>query len=779
MNSINLLGKVHRLWLLGLVRPDTQRGGKNMTFKSLKTSLLVPLTLLLLATCSASRAKQTAGAGSSGRNEGSVPVARAANDLSATQEDPQSVHALFDLQNPAVGPFPADRFTVEDSSQLTGRRVAMPLPDCNVQVSDCEDLALLNQLDGFNIRPRLTVSFDGEIDLSSVNSANLFLVPLSPGLAPRRIGINESVWHPASKVLHMKSDEVLAQHSGYAFIVTNGILDVSGSPVKRSSEFANFLHHGTGEYHQELLDAINAAERLGVPRHSIVSASAFVTQSVTAILEKIRDQAKAETPAPASFLNNDGHQTVYPFDLIDSMVIRQQRRLSEPGMFENNTVDLGLLKFVPGAVGTLAFGHFDAPDYQIPEKLIPQVGTLTETPAIQGINTLQFVLILPSGQRPANGWPVAIFGHGGGGSKEFSFHVASKMASYGLASIAINVVGHGFGPLSTVNLTLKDGTSVSFPAGGRGVDLDGDGDIKVNEGFNTIRPYTLVANRDGLRQTAADIMHLVRIIQVGIHLDGDEDGPPELDSSRIFYFGWSQGAHYGAQLLAVEPDLKGGVLVCGGSPQISFRRLSPLPGFRGDLVGRLLQNRIPSLLNPPGITEIEGVPVTPPFFNENLPLRDMPTLVDQVDGAEAIQELIERTEWFSQSGDTAGYVAHFRGDTLPGVPEKPILIQFPKGDEEVPNPVESALVRTAGLEDVTTYFRNDLAYAENPAVPKDSHGFMIRIQIPAVSAVAAGAQDQIAQFFSSDGMVIIHPEPARFFEVPIVLPLPETLSYIP
>jgi hypothetical protein len=32
---------------------------------------------------------------------------------------------------------------------------------------------------------------------------------------------------------------------------------------------------------------------------------------------------------------------------------------------------------------------------------------------------------------------------------------------------------------------------------------------------------------------------------------------------------------------------------------------------------------------------------------------------------------------------------------------------------------------------------------------------------------------------SSDGETIIHPEPARFFEVPIQGPLPEDLNYIP
>jgi hypothetical protein len=45
-------------------------------------------------------------------------------------------------------------------------------------------------------------------------------------------------------------------------------------------------------------------------------------------------------------------------------------------------------------------------------------------------------------------------------------------------------------------------------------------------------------------------------------------------------------------------------------------------------------------------------------------------------------------------------------------------------------------------------------------------------------SISLGMQDQIATFFASDGTVVIHPEPARFFEVPVVGPLPEDLNYI-
>jgi len=49
---------------------------------------------------------------------------------------------------------------------------------------------------------------------------------------------------------------------------------------------------------------------------------------------------------------------------------------------------------------------------------------------------------------------------------------------------------------------------------------------------------------------------------------------------------------------------------------------------------------------------------------------------------------------------------------------------------------------------------------------------------PTRGEILEGAHEQIATFFATDGEVIIHPEPARFFETPIAGALPEGLNYI-
>ncbi len=173
------------------------------------------------------------------------------------------------------------------------------------------------------------------------------------------------------------------------------------------------------------------------------------------------------------------------------------------------------------------------------------------------------------------------------------------------------------------------------------------------------------------------------------------------------------------------------------------------------------------------------MPVDPPHFDENLPLRDEAPRVNTVAGAMEIQELFGRSEWVRPSGDPVGYAPYLRRDPLPGVPAKSIIFQFAKGDQMAPNPMSSALIRAGDLADVATFFRNDLALAELPGVPKDPHSFLLRPPGGGVAAIAFPAQAQIATFFATEGLIIAPPGAERYFEVPIVLPLPESLNYVP
>src|SRR5262249_2580567 len=98
------------------------------------------------------------------------------------------------------------------------------------------------------------------------------------------------------------------------------------------------------------------------------------------------------------------------------------------------------------------------------------------------------------------------------------------------------------------------------------------------------------------------------------------------------------------------------------------------------------------------------------------------------------------------------------------------------------NPNETAMLRAGSLADRTMFYRHDIAYGEalfaGQGLTTNPHAFMVSTNIPAFKLIALAAQEQIAVFFETNGVVTIQPQPARFFEVPIAGPLPEALNFI-
>jgi hypothetical protein len=661
-------------------------------------------------------------------------------------------------------PFPTNLDTRIDLTQLTGLRVALPKPDCTVQPSDCADIDVLNSLDGFSVDARVSIPFSGPIDPTTATPGTIFFVDPQG----RRTPLDRIVWTPATNTLHGVPHTYLDQHTPYVLVVTDGVKAADGRPLDPSS-FRQSLQIGQSRdlgdslYRLALLGAMTWAH---LPQNRIVDASLFTTQSITSLLEKVRRQIDRSNPAPATFtIGSSGERAVFPFSSVLAVDVHRQVGTSS---FSDTLLPAAVNAF-PGAIGTVAYGSFSSPDYENASQVIPAVGSAFGVPAVQSVNTLYFNLWLPSGTEPAGGWPVAIVGHGFTDSKQgFPITTASTMAHNGIATIAINVVGHGGGPLGTYTVLRSDGAPVTFSAGGRGFDQDGNGTIDSTEGVNAAPPFAAVGDRDGLRQTVVDLMQLVREVQVGVDVNGD--GRPDLDPSRITYFGQSFGGIYGTTFLGVEPAVHAGVLNVPGGSITEIARLSP--SFR-PLVGIALATRIPSLYN--------AVPnATFTNFNEDLPLSGQPTLVDTVPGAEAIQNVLDDDIWAQAPADPVAWASTIRAQPLQGSAPKAVIVQFAKGDETVPNPTASALIRAGGLEDRATYFRNDLAFATVPGYTvTNPHTFLSNIS-GASGPLAFAAQQQIATFLASGGAVTIDPDGAGpLFETPIAGPLPETLNFLP
>ncbi|HEV8225790.1 MAG TPA: hypothetical protein VGQ74_02220, partial [Methylomirabilota bacterium] len=64
--------------------------------------------------------------------------------------------------------FPTDQLTEADPRQLTGRRVRLSRVNCFDAPSTCDEISLLNGLDGWSVNPRMTLAFTGRIALDSI-----------------------------------------------------------------------------------------------------------------------------------------------------------------------------------------------------------------------------------------------------------------------------------------------------------------------------------------------------------------------------------------------------------------------------------------------------------------------------------------------------------------------------------------------------------------------------------------------------------------------------------
>jgi hypothetical protein len=210
-----------------------------------------------------------------------------------------------------------------------------------------------------------SIPFDGAIDPFTVTGETVFLLRIGSlsdpaDTHPQTIGINQVVWDPATLTLFVESDEHLDQHTSYLLIVTNGVRDAAGDPIEASASFTDFRHDlNFGQtrdlqlkrYREELIrslagDVLSSAT-LALSRSEIAVASVFTTGSVTATLEKIRDQIKTG-PAPVVNFNIGlhGERTVFPLNTVLGILFGQQ--VSTVGPLNTVPVPTPALQIFPG-----------------------------------------------------------------------------------------------------------------------------------------------------------------------------------------------------------------------------------------------------------------------------------------------------------------------------------------------------------------------------------------------------------------------------------------------
>ncbi len=679
------------------------------------------------------------------------------------------VTVMWNPADPTVGPFPTDFLTTPDTTQKSGMRVNLPVPDCTSAPSDCQDAQLINQLDGFQTAPRIRVTFSGPIDLNTMHHAIYYVVLqnmtqeehgiTAPG---DMLYLTQMIYDPTTNTIYGKPDGNLDQHSRVAVIVTDKIHDPEGNPIQPDPGYTACVTPGAAQqtaYCNELSQAVATAAPLFAPAN-IVGATVFTTMNVTTWMEKAHAQIANVAPPPTT------PPTLIQYSNVASLTLHEEVAVNPPQFVD---VQLPIKNPLFQGIGAVAFGSFPSPNFLNDQQVIPTTPTGQDITPPGSVNMIYYHVFLPSSSEPAAGYPVVIYGHGFGDSQWGGpSAVAPALAQAGFATIAINAVGHGFGPLSQVIVTDPSGNSTTLTAGGRTVDLNGDGTLDPYEGCVAMNPAQ-VALRDCLRQTALDLSGVVRMIQGGLYLTGA--GKPDLDANRIYYVGESLGSMYGTIFSAIEPGVRTSVLNVGGGSVADIVRWSQ---SYHPLAAALLAARTPSLLN-------MGAD-----FNDNYVFPYQPVKVNDVPGAIAIQNVFELGEWLQSLGDPVYYAPHMAGSPLPGLPYKNILFQLAREDTTMPNIAATRLIKAAN-HPTTWEYRHDLALADGLPLPQDPHPFLVMfigisgstVDIPGLDAIFIGlaAQQQVVGFFASDGQSAPDPNtflpaslPQGLFEVPLHLP---------
>ena len=426
-------------------------------------------------------------------------------------------------------PFPNDLYRTTDGKlRLQGFPRPSIQPLLEFIIESIED-----ETDGFGTSASLYVAFEGGVDPTALPNdgaaslhpdASLFLVDIDPRSQEqgRRWPIywrydadGSDYLPPHTLAVRLVEGIALRPTTTYALIVT----ERAGKP---SETFARMIAaaapdepalQSAWEAHAPLRTWLNAGHESDRPR--IAGAAVFTTQDPVSGLFRIRDYV----------------HTLPPPELVEIRSVGE--RQSRFWLFE----------------GTYSAPRFQEGDIPYRTRGSGAIRFDGDTPVVQGYESLRFALTVPLGDPPPEGWPVVMYGHGTGGDFR-SFidqRVASVLARNETAAISIDQIHHG----------------------PRNLGACGDsGDQSACEGllfFNLLVP---AAGRDNMRQSAIDYVSLLRLVRaLEVEPYADEEGPREvrLSHDNIMYMGHSQGGLNGPLFLAVESQVRGGMLSGAGT----------------------------------------------------------------------------------------------------------------------------------------------------------------------------------------------------------------------
>jgi dienelactone hydrolase len=477
--------------------------------------------------------------------------------LTACSDDRTTVVMTSADEPPAFGaaPFPTDALR-------EGERLGM-LRGLDAIVDRHADLIAtqLAALDGFGLRPLVEFPLTGGLDPASVPAVTAAigdaagLVDVDPASSERgRVIAMEWHYDDARRVLQgaPASGEVLREGTRYAAFVTSRIVAADGQALAKAEAFGEL--HGA-----RWASTVDAMQEIGALNKDVVGVTAFTTQHATAPMIA----AKAITMGlPASELRFDDPAIIFSGTTALDRVIGTATRATDgprAGLERwGNDNPTGIAHDHVGVIGsgTMTIARFRRADTGTDG---PEDETFEEPGRVVAMDTIPVTFIVPSSQMPAGGYPVIIYGHGLGASRDQLLSFAEPLTSQGYVIVGIDMSGHGsrFDPGDVHANMANQLPSFSGEPGLR----DGFGDTTgLTTQFDFFEGFLGVGGvRDSIRQSALDLGRLAQMLRRAdldlSALAGPGSANPKLDTTRIAYLGESFGTVVGTVFAATEPSV--------------------------------------------------------------------------------------------------------------------------------------------------------------------------------------------------------------------------------
>ncbi len=486
----------------------------------------------------------------------------------------QGVSARFALPSDSSAPipmldlpYPNDAHVVDDSVLATAD--TLPFSDLADPLAVNHVVAALAERGCFGVSsgvifPIDGVSLDKTIDDATLIEPNVRFVNLDTGAS---LPV-DTHYRPVEGHISVRAalGNVLEPESTYAVILSNDVATSDGEPLASASDLQQLLDgtssHQANTAYAPLRDYLVAE---AIDPATIAAATVFSTCDFSKDLRAVQLQLDAAS-APGAVISNVVSQGVEMDTLLGTPVDNTFPGIDNPGGVAH------------ADIGHIVFGTFPSPNYQsdTPNLLGRFEYDGAGDPIAKGVDDVPFVLVLPQAVDYSN-TPVIVFQHGINGNRTQVLHVANTLASYGFATIGIDIPFHGDRFPNAVdsfhNITGEagaDGFADDSGASAALFFLDLIGDERVD----WIDTRAMVAS---FQQAAIDMMMLSRLLA-----DGDWSAltaSPGLDTlsfngERILFASESFGGIIGTSAVAFEPRYGAAYMSVAG----------------GGLIGQLLEN---------------------------------------------------------------------------------------------------------------------------------------------------------------------------------------------